>query len=562
MQLNQERDAQYILVYQLFGDLYVFLNDQLKQKKLDLLEKFFAYLQKNDYKLSRIQASELFETIKRNFELQFYNKYTPQIVEEIQNQQCDLEQQFLESDDKEFIINYIIDQKNVINNHVDKKLDELTIRLEEDFQFELAEQYQELIEKLKKNAHLLKEYLVPNLNVEEYFENPQQDLERKLFGIVVCFLQGSNSRDINLINKKYKFIFYQGEKVKVEFHLNNLQNPEIKLLDVFVEELIEILNQKKNIKIQLNFNLFKMQEQLFKKKIEMQGCQTSCGFCNRKCDLQQEHQSNHECQNGHFLIVNLEKQKQQYSCDDDFFFLRRVENFEWDFDPKQNIDQKKQLKDKLIKIWQEYGQDICNKLQKSYQNIQQLNHNRVHYIFILDSSESMNKDWTDIKKGVREFIKKIKEKDQVENKEFWISLILFNKEQTTLINSKRARDIKTKFKMNFLGGGTNFGKPIKKAINLVKKDNTSDLFLILFYTDGKAAIPEQELKKMQNLEEEKRKKIHLIACTHDSNTQNKVLNNMVKYFSDHIKQAEIFTFSSANVLIGFWSVVINFRLNR
>ncbi|CAD8148752.1 unnamed protein product [Paramecium octaurelia] len=538
--------------------------DQLDKKKINLLEKFFAYLEKNDYKLSRIQALELFETIKCNFQLQFYNQNTPLIFQEIKNQKCALDQQFIISDiviQKDFIINYIIDQKKVINNYVENKIEELEKNLKEEYQIILANQYQELIKKLKINAQLLIQYIVPNLNIEEYFENTQDDLEKKLFEIVVCFLQGGNSKEKNLIKNKYKYIFnQQNENLEVEINLDNLKNAEIKLLDIFVEQLIEILNQA--IYIELNFDEFKIKEQLLKKKIEMQGCQTSCKYCNRKCDLQQDHQSDHQCQNGHFFIVNSKFYEQQYQCNElnsNQWPVENIQENQWDLKLIQNDDQKK-FKEKLDSIWKKYGQEICDILKKPYYNREQLKKDKVHYIFILDSSESMYKDWTIIKQGVRGFIKNIKEEDQNYNKESWISLILFNKEQTTLKNSKRARDIEEKIKMNFKGGGTNFGKPIKKAIQIIENDNTSNLFLLLFYTDGKAAIPEQELEKMQNLEETKRNKIQLIACTQNGNTQNRVLNEMVTYFNDSTKQACLLSFSSANDLIGFWSEVIKFRL--
>ncbi|CAD8155009.1 unnamed protein product [Paramecium pentaurelia] len=543
--------------------------NELNQMKLNQIEKTFAYLQENKTVLSIISARDLFNTIKQNFESQFYINKDDYFLQQIDNENFNpvvMLDQELRNNNQEFIINYISDQKSQIEKYVDNKLADLKTRLNNELQKELNQEYEELIKNIKSNAQLLQQYLQPNLNIEEYFENTKldQDLETKLFEIVVCFLKGDKFNDNKLINYKQRYIFYQNEIVQVQIPLNNLQNTKIQFLDVFVNELIELLKQ--NLQLQLDLDRFNKQEALLKKRQKLIGCDVTCQFCNRKCDLQYQHQSSHKCQYGHFLIVNMNELEQQFSCDE-YFQERKGNNFQqfkqnWSFEKDENKNEKKQLKQDLIKIWQQYGEKICQILQKKYKKIlEQINQKKIHYIFILDSSGSMSEDWSNIKIGVRDFISKIKQDDQQNNSESKVSLIIFDNEEIVLKNSQRARKIENHVKMNFLGGGTNLSNPIKKAIKIINKDNFSELYLILFHTDGRAAYPQQELQNLLQLNQAKREKIQLIACTQNANNQNEVLNKMINFFNEHTKQANLFTFDSADDLIQFWSVVINFKLN-
>ncbi|CAD8089307.1 unnamed protein product [Paramecium sonneborni] len=548
--------------------------DQLEQSKQNQFEKILAENKDDKNELSKKSVRQFMNQINSNFKQQFY-KNSRKEVEDMINQQNynpvkELDQQmFNDINKREQVIDYILNQDKKISEYMNNKIQTFQEQLVENLQNKINVQFENFKKIISANAQQLQEQLkLRDIQVKECFENPETDAEVKMFEIVFSYLQGNQSPNVNQLKQIYRFIFNQNNIQQVQIQLSQFKDTKVYILDVFVSEFLQTIQQETSPLIK--FEELDLQDQ-FQKIV--QRCEKKCNFCNRICDLEYNHQSNHKCLNGHFLIAmfpQIENEKiisSLNTCDELFLnrqnkdqFLRMSQDSkqQWDFKIQLTKNEKNHLKFKLLKIWKLYGEEICKKLGKNFlNNVVESNSNRIHYIFMLDSSSSMDKDWTDIKKGVRGCISNIKQNDIEFNSEAKISLILFNKTVKILKNAKRAKDIEDHIKMNHLGGGTDFSKPFKKARKIISQDSSSQQYLILFYSDGKAKKPEEQLQKIKYLN----KKIQLIACTQIENGQNKTLEEIVNCFKNETKRANLFFSFSAEHMISLWQIIINSRLN-
>eukprot|EP00971_Amphidinium_carterae_P272667 5411533-Amphidinium_carterae.1 len=114
----------------------------------------------------------------------------------------------------------------------------------------------------------------------------------------------------------------------------------------------------------------------------------------------------------------------------------------------------------------------------------------VHYIVCLDRSGSMSgTPWKLVKEASINFVDVAA--DRATGSQSVVSLVLFNSDsRVSLMRSPLQQKETFANAIQYAGGGTDFGKPLTDAFNLIQESRTDyQRHCVLFYTDGQAPFP-------------------------------------------------------------------------
>ncbi|CAD8214264.1 unnamed protein product [Paramecium octaurelia] len=474
----------------------------------------------------------------------------------------------------EQIVEYITDQTKFIENYVKNEIDKIEAEIKDQYENKLRKSLLAILEKVNSNVQILRQYTDlqnPPIKSKEYFflndnDNKNDEFyESKLFELIIqCLLGVSQQMNKFQISKEHEEIFkiniYQKLEVNI-FDKSQFQESEqqIQLLQPFALELsnqlgIHIQKVKKET---LSLEKFNGYQELQTIKLNMIGCRHTCPMCKRKCDQSYSNDHKHKCSNGHQLRgmngVLIEDTPSLFTCDEmnDECLIITLETQEtkkwkdirktyddWIFKGLDEIEQQK-IKEKMMKVWnQGTGQMVCEYFKKMLNrsainfvlknNFEEvIRQPKIHYIFMIDDSGSMRgsffwknsgsmsgSPWNTAKNGCLNCISIIQK-----NLNARVSVVIFNSTARIAINCEIVNLVEMEKKIQFNSGGTDFGSAFQQTYNLIVQ-HQNDAFEkteVLFYTDGGAAYPKEQVKLFTELPDHQKNRIFLHCCTEEAN---------------------------------------------
>ncbi|CAD8188884.1 unnamed protein product [Paramecium octaurelia] len=442
------------------------------------------------------------------------------------------------------IIGYLIDQREFIQKYIEQ----LVSNLQNDIKIQLDIQpyIQDSLTLIKNNAKIIFDRckILLNSQIQQPsdfiygYENHNISLKQTLKYILG---QKAEKVEINL----HKQIFLDDESIKI-FNLpieQILQTDTIPLqfFDTFLEEFIKQLSIliEESKKLETQVDEFQLKGQFEELKNTMNGCDQSCPTCNRKCDSEFYYADHkHKCTNGHQLRglkkILIRNSPSLFTCEEivDDAEIQIVETCKiktwreikayyknWSFMDILKTEELQQNKQKMIEIWNGgIGQQMCQKLsqdlkyeiryQQKHDLPMQQQHSSTHFIFILDDSGSMEKNWKCVINCVESQFQQISRKRNAR-----VSVVIFNNTARVVLKCEELR-IEEQLKLiTYQNGGTKYGPAFQKTLELIKENTEYDNTVILFYTDGLAEYPTKEIEQFGKISKRMKDTISFLACS-------------------------------------------------
>ncbi|CAD8105644.1 unnamed protein product [Paramecium sonneborni] len=471
------------------------------------------------------------------------------------------------------ICSYILDQKGIIEKYTQQQI----LKVKKLIQIEFSEQIhiQECLNKLKNNAIILKDriqnlYQKQKLQKDEYFYGLDEDQKNVKYTQrqVMQFILGN---DVEKIDNQENILQFDNNLQKLiidkQPQISDGDEISIYLLNDFLEGFISQIDifYENSKTLETQIDRFEVEDKFEEMKNIMNGCDQLCPMCNRKCDNEDYQDINHihKCQNGHQLRgmnkVLIGSSPSTYTCeeilDEAEIQIKETRKFEtwnkikqyyrdWSF---KDIFQSQTLEQNLLKMRQIWnggvGQYICKQLQEDlneeilfkqkHDHPMNMQINSTHYIFILDDSGSMINSWNFLIQSVSDQFKVISKKSDAK-----ISVIIFNKDARIVINCE---ELKIQEQLKLLqfqnGSDTKFGPPFKLAFDLISSNSEFTSSIILFYTDGIADYPEQEINQFRLMPKWIKNTIYLLACS--QNTIQQSLFQIIQFGEQEFAKAKL-----------------------
>jgi hypothetical protein len=182
----------------------------------------------------------------------------------------------------------------------------------------------------------------------------------------------------------------------------------------------------------------------------------------------------------------------------------------WSITPGQNVERFKDQLDAYENIWKLHGEKICQKIGNNIKDdgrsiwefIQLYNQNKKdissHYIIAIDESGSMSGlPYQQAVQGVLKFISTLRA--GVYEGACYVTVMTFNSGFKVHHSCVLLKDLPP-LNLRYRGGGTNFSPVLQECIRkaTMLKDQV-EMTRILFYTDGLASYPVNEINTILNL---------------------------------------------------------------
>ncbi|CAD8187203.1 unnamed protein product [Paramecium octaurelia] len=545
-----------------------------------------AEINQDNQKQSCIKATELVSKIQTLLKKEFLDRTKKEVLQQknqVSMSSADLisklDKELLIDTFKKKILSYTTDHKSFINQYTFDMLKQVQDKLLTDYSNKYKKELSLYLQSIQQNAKIFFKYIKnqqKEVKTIKYFveDAKQQDkifYENYLFRLLIQCLLGKIEDKIDIIEKQYTEIFQVSNynpvnyQLKINLQLLNQQDQQVYNLKSFVETLIEEINLiLKNIdQIQFKQAEYQLDVEFGKLKLQMNGCEYTCPCCKRKCDEDNDNDSNHihKCQNGHQIrgingILISHNSPSLFTCEEilDQCILITLEtnlqktwkevkkahsnwNFKNIYDAKNNEN-----KEKWEKVWNiGLGRLICLHLEK------QLNHqiilsqkssfeiyiSNIHYILILDDSGSMQGEkWDNAKNGALHCIKSLENADSAK-----VSVIIFNGDARIVVECQKPNYSQISSCISYKGGNTAFDPPFKMALQLIEKHKGFNKIQILFYTDGEAGYPQATIDQFFQLPPQIRSRISLTACSGEKSSHS--LQQMIEKFSQHMQLAQL-----------------------
>jgi hypothetical protein len=297
------------------------------------------------------------------------------------------------------------------------------------------------------------------------------------------------------------------------------------------------------------------------------GCTKKCHFCKKKCDHPTTEKHDHHANiYGHQprifgggKIVKHDKKKYASKITCDMIDAHREikingtkkkwheivhsgTNSDWKIRLGRTVSELSNEIEAYEALWSVHGTEICRHFGvdndgnsiKDFIKIFNMNLRDVpsHYIVVVDESGSMssNNNFGNAMNGANGFLNHLK--GNIEQQICYISLILFNGSSRIIHQTIELNRIGS-FSQSMRGGGTNFSPPLRDCIQSIRNNqNKADLTRIIFYTDGWAPYPENELTQIRNMirSENMDVKLHWMTVDGvDKNDPNNIFNKSARF---------------------------------
>ncbi|CAD8175679.1 unnamed protein product [Paramecium pentaurelia] len=529
--------------------------DTFMQKKAIMKNKFVSGLMKTEQEEINLLAKEYPKQIYNQCIIQFY-KDNKNKVRDIINSKQKTSSQIIKQLDQQLLIEkmdniisgqqiessiteYLTDQRGFIKKYVEQFIQNLQKNIENQF---LVQFYVEnCLNLIKNNASILLNKVLQLFKNKDFEiqENFDKYMNQTLpLDSIFNFIRGKDVEKLQ--NFQYQQILL-GYQYKIKQTSNN--DISLFLMQPFLIEFISQISILSNESKKLKTSIDEFQLKWLFKELDnnLNGCEHSCPMCNRKCDYlyYQEKDHKHKCTNGHQLRgmnrILIRSSPSLFTCEEinDEAEIQIKENLKfktwreikqiynsWSFKDILSIQQVQENKQKMIDIWNGgVGQQICQQLSKELQQEiiylkkhdlpMHLQHSSTHYIFILDDSGSMQHHWTSVIKCVKSQLEQISKKENVK-----VSVVIFNKDARIVVNCQTVKfEEQLKLLIFQNGPDTKFGPPFKLTLDLIKQNSEFNQSVILFYTDGQAEYPKQEIESFAKLSKSIKDKIYFLACS-------------------------------------------------
>ncbi|CAD8096639.1 unnamed protein product [Paramecium primaurelia] len=535
--------------------------DKFMLKKAEMKSKFQNSLMKKELEEINQLAKEYPKQIYNQCIIQFY-KDNKNKVRDIINSKQKTSSQIIKQLDQQLLIEkidniisgqlietsiteYLIDQRGFIKKYVEQFIQNLQKNLENQF---LVQFYVEnCLNLIKNNASILLDKVLQlsknkDIEIQECFDKYMN--QTLPLDSIFSFIRGKDVE--KLPNFQYQQIFFFDTNIKqVNISIEQTSNYDISLflmqpfLIEFISQISILSIESKKLKTSIDeFQLKWLFKELYN---NLNGCEHTCPMCNRKCDYlyYQEKDHKHKCNNGHQLRgmnrILIRSSPSLFTCEEindeaeiqikenrKFKTWREIKQIynSWSFKDILSIQQVQENKQKMIDIWNGgVGQYICQQLSKELQQEiiylkkhdlpMHLQHSSTHYIFILDDSGSMYHHWTSVIKCVKSQLEQINKKENVK-----VSVVIFNKDARIVVNCQTVKfEEQLKLLVFQNGPDTKFGPAFKLTLDLIKQNSEFNQSVILFYTDGQAEYPKQEIESFAKLSKSIKDKIYFLACS-------------------------------------------------
>ncbi|CAK82859.1 unnamed protein product (macronuclear) [Paramecium tetraurelia] len=552
---------------------------KFKNLKQNQLQKFIADIKQNKTEQSKLKAKSFICNLYQSHIQRFYMENQANFCTDIKNKNQMTSTQLIKLLDKTIledyqedinlkkytdqqIVEYITDQTKFIENYVKNKVDQIEAEIKDQYENNLRTFLLKILGNVNSNVQILRqhtEFQNAPVKAKEYFVQNENDsnndefYESKLFELIIqCLLGVSQNKSKFQVSKEYEEIFDIKTYQKLEFNIfdqSQFQESEqqIQLLQPFVLELsnqldIHILKAKKET---LSLGKFNGDKELQTIKLNMIGCRHTCPMCKRKCDQSYSNDHKHKCSNGHQLRgmngVLIDDTPSLFTCDeiDDECLIitlgteetkkwkdiRKIYD-DWIFKGLDEIEQQT-IKEKMMKVWnQGTGKMVCEQLKiklkrqdikflQKRQFKEVINSPKIHYIFMIDDSGSMSgSPWNTAKNCCLNCLSTIEK-----NLNARVSVIIFNSTARIAINCEIVNLVEMEKKIQFNSGSTDFGSAFQQAYKLIVQ-HQNDAFQkteVLFYTDGGAAYPKEQVKLFTEIPDHQKARIFIHCCTEEAN---------------------------------------------
>ncbi|CAD8166787.1 unnamed protein product [Paramecium pentaurelia] len=569
-------------------------NDEKEFKNLEqhLFIKFKADLLQNKQEQSQIRGKQQATEILKILYQKLYQSYAKEVKGEIAYYDKETSYDLIKRLDTEILqkqnnsitnnemLEYIRNHAAYIKIYVRQNLVQIKSEIQQKFTKKLKGEMKFYLEQILKNTKKLNDFQ-QNLVANDYFVqqiNPDE-APNLLYKIVMDCIQGA--LDKNLVNL-IKPNMIQGFQIqgchKFTFILkNSLQNKldeEIQILYDFMQSFNQkIQDEMKGLdQLDIDFDKLDIQSYLDALQVKQIGCEESCPFCKRKCDLQFDSNHKHQCRNGHQLRgmsgVLVGCNPSLFTCEEiqDYCTVQIMETKsikywgdikdiynDWLFSYIDVTEKRVFLKQKFTNIWNlNVGQVICKSLTqeigKEIQFITQEIFDKeqtqrapkpIHYVIMFDDSGSMSgSSFDNGKQGVIDFLSVLQ---KYRNKDSRVTIIMFNSEARVVVDFEVINPKKQESKIIYEGGGTDFDEPFNIAYEKIIQRPNFDNFhrhSMFFYTDGGAGYPQTALNRFESLSPKQKQKIELNACCLDE-CPPQSLEQIVAFFKKDFADAQI-----------------------
>ncbi|CAD8143479.1 unnamed protein product [Paramecium octaurelia] len=458
------------------------------------------------------------------------------------------------------ILEYVLNHKKYIENHVDKKISQVKQRIQQKLK-----KIEILIEKYQNTRQIVnqmnRKFKFPQRSKfyikQEYHHliEPDSLIYKCIYELILLQRNIQGSKLINSDSQAAFAITRQNEDNKrqngvqieqqniskseqdlIQYYLQLGEEGRIPILKMFLEKLeVEMNTYILELKqYQYDLIITDLDDQIIEfKKIQI-GCFESCPFCGRKCDQDVLKKHRHKCSTGHqirsmkgILIDNKlslltceELQDDYYVYDQQVQDLRKWADLKlrykiWNFCNFKNDEELKQHQLNYQSYWNnKVGKVICNHLNCRFfqKELDQWNQSH-HFILVIDESGSMaGQKWKIMMEAIQQCFIELRK-----NPNNRISLIQFSDDARFVIGSNQPEEIPQleqikQFQM--MSGGTNFENAFLLVFYAIQRCILQfDFQTVVFYTDGNSDYPNVSMDLFAQMNQELRQKIDILICS-------------------------------------------------